>query len=68
MHLVLLTMGAYFLLTVLNVFTLVNIICVHASGCALSISAKPRSATHFPTSTTSAGLPASFGWCLCALG
>ena len=35
---------------------LVNIIRVHVCGRALSISAKPRSATHFPTSTTSTGL------------
>ena len=42
--------------TVHNVLALVNILCVHAGGCALSISAKPGSTTHFPTSTASAGL------------
>ena len=42
--------------TVHNALALVNIICIHAGGCTLSISAKPRSATHFPTSTTCTGL------------
>ena len=42
--------------TVFNMLALVNIISIHTSGCTLSISVKPRSATHFPTSTTSTGL------------
>ena len=42
--------------TVHNMLALVNIICIHTSGHALSIAVKPRSAAHFPTSTTSAGL------------
>ena len=42
--------------TVHNALALVNIVHVHASGHALSISAKPGSATYFPTSTTSTGL------------
>ena len=43
-------------LTVHNVLALVNIIHIHVCGCALSILVKPGSATHFPTSTASAGL------------
>ena len=42
--------------TVHNALALVNIICIYAGGHTLSISVKPGSATHFPTSTTSAGL------------
>ena len=42
--------------TVLNVLALDNIVCVHAGGHTLSISVKPGSAAHFPTSTTSTGL------------
>ena len=42
--------------TVFNVLALVNIILIHASRGALSISAKPGSATHFSTSIASAGL------------
>ena len=42
--------------TVHNTLACVNITRIHAGGHALSISAKPRSATHFPTSTTSIGL------------
>ena len=41
--------------TVHNMLALVNIH-IHAGGHALSIPAKPRSATHLPTSTTSTGL------------
>ena len=44
---------------------LVNIVRVHVCGCVLSISAKPGSATHFPTSTASAGLQClSVGACV----
>ena len=39
-----------------NTLALVNITHAHTSGHALSISVKPGSATHFPTSTASAGL------------
>ena len=42
--------------TVHSMLALVNIIHIHTSGCTLSISVKPRSATHFPTSTASTGL------------
>ena len=41
--------------TVHNALSLVNIVCVHASGCALSISVKPGSAAHLPTGTASTG-------------
>ena len=51
--------------TVLNALTLFNIIQVHAGGCALSISAKPGSAIHFSTSTSSTGLQClSVGACM----
>ena len=39
-----------------NTLALVNIIHIHTGRRALSISVKPGSATHFPTSTTSARL------------
>ena len=39
-----------------NVSALVNIVYIHASGRALSISAKPRSAAHFPISMASTEL------------
>ena len=42
--------------TVFNMWALVNIICIHAGWCTLSISVKPGSATHFSTSTASGGL------------
>ena len=53
-----LTVGAYFL-------ALVNSICIHISGRTFSISEKPWSTAHFPTSTASAGLPVPFSWCPC---
>ena len=56
MHLVHPHCGSILPSTVHNVLALVNIIHIHAGGCALSISVKPGSAAHFPTSTTSAGL------------
>ena len=39
--------------TVPNAFAMVNSIRIHIGGCAFSISEKPTSATHFPSSTTS---------------
>ena len=42
--------------TVHNALALVNIVHIHTSGCTSSISAKPGSIAHFPTSTTSSGL------------
>ena len=56
MHLVCPHHGSLLPSTVHNVLACVNIAHVHASGCVLSISVKPRSATYFPTSTTSTGL------------
>ena len=56
MHLVHPHHGSLLPSTVHNALALVNIIHAHTAGCALSISAKPESVTHFPTSTTSAGL------------
>ena len=60
MHLVHPHHGSLLPSTVHNVSALVNIICIHIGGHTLSISAKLGSATHFPTSTASAGLPHLF--------
>ena len=42
--------------TVHSALALVNIICINTGGCTLSISVKPGSAAHLPTSMASAGL------------
>ena len=56
MHLVHPCHGSLVPSTLFNVLALVNIIRIHTGRRALSISAKPGSAAHFSTSTTSAGL------------
>ena len=56
MHLVHPCHGSLLPSTVHNASALVNIIQVHIDGHALSISVKPGSATHVPTSTASIGL------------
>ena len=68
MHLVHPRHGSLLSSTVCKAFALVNSIHIHVSGCPFSISVNPGSATHFPSSTASAGLPVPFSWCLCALG